>query len=868
MKLYNHKFESFDKFSAYIDKYSIPDSNQVLIQAFISNIRESEIVSALAEIKEVLPSVPLISSTAAGNVVEGKIIDDGISLSISVFENTIAKSISFKTRSVEQIVTHLENKVTARTKLAIVFTNTYRVDSPSLLQELSFKFPQLIVAGGNSADSFKFQKCIVSTNESFDDDVVIALLDSDVLEVHTGYQMHLKAIGSEFTVTKSEGNTIYEINGIPALEFYIKYLGQEVAEDPTFYGISFPLLFSDKQIVIPRGAISCDKERGSLTYAGDVPQGSLVKFGFANPKEIEKANQQDLAKRFQFHNEAAFIYSCAGRRLVFGVSLDAEVKSINEVAPTGGFVTYGEFFHDRQGKYNRVLNESTTFVVLNESPPIKPIFLNVERDQQDMSALRLKALSHLIAETGNELDETIHYLEQFKKSINEAFILSTADEKGNVSSVNQNFVELTGFTEDELLNKNLQDLTEPETAELYRDTIVDSMHAGGMWKGLVKNRKKDGSLYHALVEMSPIYNKDGSLKEYLSVRKDITELQEYRGILEAKLDATTTSLKEKIFYTNQYEDAVNSSIAVIKSNLDYKITYANKKTIELSGYSKEELLGFDSSILRTKDFPYSKPCRDIRKTLANKQRVEKILVNVSKTGEEYTVSNLFIPIVNFDGDVIEYITLMHDITEVALLSNEILATQKEVVFTLGAIGESRSQETGLHVKRVAEYSYMLAKLYGLSDQDSELLKQASPMHDIGKVGISDTILNKPGKLTTDEFEIMKTHAELGYNMLKHSQREILKASAIVAYEHHEKWDGSGYPRGLKGDAIHIYGRITAIADVFDALAHERPYKAAWPINKIVDLFEKERGKHFEPKLLDIFLSNFERFLEVKQQLSQ
>ncbi len=203
--------------------------------------------------------------------------------------------------------------------------------------------------------------------------------------------------------------------------------------------------------------------------------------------------------------------------------------------------------------------------------------------------------------------------------------------------------------------------------------------------------------------------------------------------------------------------------------------------------------------------------------------------------------------------------------EIKALNNEIEATQKEVVFTMGAIGESRSKETGNHVKRVAEYSRLMALKYGLDEEEAELLKQASPMHDIGKVAIPDAILNKPGSLSRLEFEQMKKHAELGYEMLKHSERPLMKAAAIVAYEHHEKWDGSGYPNGTKGEDIHIYGRITAVADVFDALGSDRCYKEAWDDEKIFELFKAERGKHFDPLLVNIFFDNLAEFLAIREQ---
>jgi len=204
--------------------------------------------------------------------------------------------------------------------------------------------------------------------------------------------------------------------------------------------------------------------------------------------------------------------------------------------------------------------------------------------------------------------------------------------------------------------------------------------------------------------------------------------------------------------------------------------------------------------------------------------------------------------------------------EITALNCEIEDTQREVVFTMGSIGESRSKETGNHVKRVAEYTKLLALHYGLNENEAEMLKQASPMHDIGKVAIPDAVLNKPGRFDEQERKIMDTHAALGFEMLKNSHRSLLMMAATVAYEHHEKWDGSGYPRGLIGEEIHIYGRITALADVFDALGSDRVYKKAWDDEKIFTLFREERARHFDPKLIDIFFEHLDQFLAIRDRL--
>ena len=198
----------------------------------------------------------------------------------------------------------------------------------------------------------------------------------------------------------------------------------------------------------------------------------------------------------------------------------------------------------------------------------------------------------------------------------------------------------------------------------------------------------------------------------------------------------------------------------------------------------------------------------------------------------------------------------------AMLNEEIEKTQKEIIFLMAEIGESRSKETGNHVKRVAEISAVLAKLYGISEDEAELIKMASPMHDIGKVAIPDDILKKPGKLTEEEFAHMKEHTNIGRRLLENSDRVIIKASSIIASQHHEKWNGKGYPVGLKGEEIHPYGRISAIADVFDALASPRVYKPAWDHDRIKKLFEEEKGQHFDPVMIQLFLDNYDTFVDI------
>ncbi len=268
------------------------------------------------------------------------------------------------------------------------------------------------------------------------------------------------------------------------------------------------------------------------------------------------------------------------------------------------------------------------------------------------------------------------------------------------------------------------------------------------------------------------------------------------------------------------------------------------------------LLGFILSLYLSKS--YTMPFERLLNAMKKSDPTKGIIVEI-QTSSQNEVKELF----NEFNNQMKQINISTQ--EINKLNKEMEDTQKEVVFTMGAIGETRSKETGNHVKRVAQYSKLFALYYGLNEDQAEMLKQASPMHDIGKVGIPDSVLNKPGRFDAAERKIMDTHAQLGYDMLKISNKSLLKLAATVAYEHHEKWDGSGYPNNLKGEDISIYGRITAIADVFDALGSDRVYKKAWDDDRIFNLLKEERGKHFDPKLIDIFFDNIDEFLKVREQ---
>ena len=207
------------------------------------------------------------------------------------------------------------------------------------------------------------------------------------------------------------------------------------------------------------------------------------------------------------------------------------------------------------------------------------------------------------------------------------------------------------------------------------------------------------------------------------------------------------------------------------------------------------------------------------------------------------------------------------IEEIELLNEDLNATQIEILQRLGTLGEYRSKETGAHVKRVGLYTKSLALLAGVDEAEAELFERAAPLHDIGKVGIEDAILHKPAKLTEAEYEVMKNHASIGEKILSGSNKPLIQIAAEIAGGHHEKYDGSGYPRSLVGKEIPLCARIVAIADVFDALYSSRVYKKSWSIEAIIKHFRVESGRHFDPKLCKLFLQNIDEFVAIYEENS-
>jgi PAS domain S-box-containing protein len=328
------------------------------------------------------------------------------------------------------------------------------------------------------------------------------------------------------------------------------------------------------------------------------------------------------------------------------------------------------------------------------------------------------------------------------------------------------------------------------------------------------------------------------------------------------------TLQQKLLYQTtllkQYKEVVDCSMIVTQTDLFGIIVYANKAFCDISGYRLDEVLHVSHNIVRHPEVG-TEFYRELWKTILQKQTWQGIIRNLDKNKKCYITNATIKPILDEEENITNFISVSYDVTKMYELHEEIWTTQHEMLAVLGEVGETCSNEMYGHVHRVAEYSKILGELCGLDDTQLRLLYSASSIHDIGKIGISDNILLKPDKLSPQEYDTIKTHTQIGYSLLNKSKRPLLQVAALISHEHHEKWDGSGYPRGLKGEDIHLFGRIVALADVFDALSCERVYKKAWPLEAVIDFVQKERGKHFDPKLVDMFMENLHKFKNIAIQ---
>ncbi|WP_440875909.1 HD domain-containing phosphohydrolase [Thalassotalea sp. PLHSN55] len=331
--------------------------------------------------------------------------------------------------------------------------------------------------------------------------------------------------------------------------------------------------------------------------------------------------------------------------------------------------------------------------------------------------------------------------------------------------------------------------------------------------------------------------------------------------------------KETILVVDDFPENVNILTKILKDDYRVKAAIDGESAIKIAKTSPPDLILLDIMMPGMDGYQVCK----ILKLDPVTKHIPVIFVSAKNDVEDEAIG--------FDCGAVDYITkpvrsvlvkkrvrlhlnlfdqkrhLAHEVSE---RTHELDKSRLDIVNRLGMAAEYKDNETGLHVKRMSIYSKIIALTLGFSDQDAELLQQAAPMHDIGKIGIPDHILLKPGKFEPDEWDIMKTHVNIGGEILKGSESPLLQWAWTIAMTHHEKWDGTGYPNNLSADKIPLIGRIVAVADVFDALTSSRPYKKAWAVDDAANLIKEESGKQFDPDVVNAFFASFDEILKCRE----
>ncbi len=441
----------------------------------------------------------------------------------------------------------------------------------------------------------------------------------------------------------------------------------------------------------------------------------------------------------------------------------------------------------------------------------------------------------------------------------------------------------------------------PDTAVILLDVVMETPDSGLRVASYIREELKNNFVRIILRTGQP-----GSAPEEKVIREyDINDYKEKTELTYGKLYTTiTTALRSyrdiMIIDTNRQglHKVIEASASIFR--LQSMRVFANgvlDQMIALMNYRNDafccKVSSFASELREDEFFIFSGTGRysDCVNQSSNGIFCEKILERLnetlrSKTSQFY--SDCFVGYFQSKAgtEMLLYIDELKELSETdrdlvdlfcsniaiafdnVYLQQEIEETQREIVVKLGEVVEARSHETGYHIQRVAKYCEILAARYGLTEEEVKIVTLGSSMHDIGKIAIRDSILQNPGRLSNEEREIMNTHVGIGYELLRTSSRTILKAAAIIALQHHEKYNGTGYPRGLKGDDIHIYARIASLADVFDALLSDRVYRKAWDVEKVVQYIKDERGESFDPKLVDILMDNLDEFLHIQLDKSK
>jgi len=502
-----------------------------LIQIYAAPIKKKEIQKILDKLVEEFPKAILIGATTAGEISNAHIYENSTVISISLFEKTKLQSASIQniTNNAGQ---EISKQITQKdTKAAIILSEGLQgEDYEGFMKGIKENNPHLIVSGGLAGDNFKLKKTFVFLqNKIYAKGAVGVSFSAKNLQATNSYNLNWIPIGKEFTITSSDSNIVHTIDNEPAVDIFKHYLGSQIFENNAIALPDFQLLFKEGSTTVSRTPLTI--EGSSLVFAAPLKKGQMVQFGFSNASAVISGAQNIHAQLSQTPGQAVYIFSGIARKTLLGKVLEHEFQTFNTIAPTAGFFTYGEFYSTNAN--NALLNCTTTILVLSETKKAKKVQNIKRQENKNLENITFSALTHFIKQTSSELNSNIKFLNQYKNAVDLSSLVSKTDIQGNITYVNDNFCKVSQYSKEELIGNNHRLLRDKKMSSFTFKKMWQTITSGKVWRGLLSNRAKDGSIYYVDATLMPIFNKNDQIEEYIAIRQDVTkQIQSKRRIIE------------------------------------------------------------------------------------------------------------------------------------------------------------------------------------------------------------------------------------------------------------------------------------------------------------------------------------------------
>ena len=724
------------------------------------------------------PDVPWVGNSTSGNIVDCEVSTD-ISVSAVIFEKPTSKftvrQYDYSRESVGGIAQNVV-KVT-KDNPWVKAVEIYHCISPfsttALCEGLDDLSSEIQVFGGIvcSPDITSPNSCIFSSEGGYTrSGLLVLFFGGPEFYVDSRKISGWKPIGRNFHVTRSEGNILYELGGIPAYEVYNKYLNIKNDQNFFYNALEFPMLYEHNGVSIVRAPGSSNPD-GSLTMSSDIDEGSIIRLSYGEPGLIVDCIREESEKCCEFGPQVQHIFSCAARKAFWSQREPTyEITPFKGLASSTGFFSHGEFLREK-GHLNQH-NITLVIASMREGPAV-----GKNRERADDIRAEMTTRLPLAARMATFIRETSFELEQINSKLR-------------------------------VMNEHLQDVATTDSLTGLENRLA--------FDELLKN----------------IAQEDSDAGNWTMVLMDVNGLKYANDTFghqagDVLIVAAGKSIKKAYgLHGNCFRIGGDEFAVVTKAPLDSLfLLYTNlQKSIE--EYNKDALYHLSIAVGESR----LRSDSGIRKSISD-WKMEADL--------------------NMYRDKVRY----HKSTEVNENQN-----LKDLITCLISVEEAKDSYTAYHSERVKAYTELLARLLGLSEASVSLITHAAHLHDIGKMGISDNVLGKPGKLTDDEFSIIKQHPVIGAKILMQSNytHELVQ----IVLHHHERYDGRGYPEGLKGEEIPIGARIIAIADSIDAMTSKRVYRDAMSLDYCRKEIEKNLGVMYDPAIGKVALDHWNEIVDM------